>query len=43
VGWQVVNRGSYGVSIGADRVLFEIDFRFAPDGPKPAKNGLHLD
>lgn len=43
LGWQVVDRGSYGVSIGADRVPFEIDFRFVPDGSKPAKNRLHLD
>src|ERR1017187_1868186 len=43
LGWQVVNRGSYGVSIGADGVPFEIDFRLVPDGPKPAKNRLHLD
>jgi Glyoxalase-like domain len=43
LGWQVVDRGSYGVSIGADGVPFEIDFRFVPDGPKPAKNRLHLD
>ena len=43
LGWQVVDRGSYGVSIGADGVPFEIDFRFVPDGPKPVKNRLHLD
>jgi catechol-2,3-dioxygenase len=43
LGWQVVNRGSYGVSIGADSAPFEIDFRLVPDGPKPAKNRLHLD
>ena len=43
LGWQVVDRGSYGVSIGADGGPFEIDFRFVPDGPKPAKNRLHLD
>lgn len=43
LGWQVVNRGSYGVSIGADSSPFEIDFRFVPDGPKAAKNRLHLD
>ncbi len=43
LGWQVVNRGSYGVSIGADGAPFEIDFRLVPDGPKPAKNRLHLD
>jgi hypothetical protein len=43
LGWQVVNRGSYGVSIGADGGPFEIDFRFVPDGPKLTKNRLHLD
>jgi Glyoxalase-like domain len=43
LGWQVVNRGSYGVSIGVDDGPFEIDFRFVPDGPEPAKNRLHLD
>lgn len=43
LGWQVVNRGSYGVSIGMDGGPFEIDFRFVPDGPKAAKNRLHLD
>jgi catechol-2,3-dioxygenase len=43
LGWQVVNRGSYGVSIGAGGGPFEIDFRFVPDGPKLTKNRLHLD
>jgi catechol-2,3-dioxygenase len=43
LGWQVVNRGSYGVSIGAEGSPFEIDFRSVPDGPKPVKNRLHLD
>lgn len=43
LGWQVVDRGSYGVSIGVDGSPFEIDFRFVPDGPKLAKNRLHLD
>ena len=43
LGWQVVKRGSYGVSIGAGGSPFEIDFRFVPDGPKLAKNRLHLD
>jgi catechol-2,3-dioxygenase len=43
LGWQVVNRGSYGVSIGADSSPFEIDFRFVPDAAKAAKNRLHLD
>ena len=43
LGWQVVNRGHYGVSIGVAGGPFEIDFRFVPDGPKPAKNRLHRD
>jgi catechol-2,3-dioxygenase len=43
LGWQVVNRGSYGVSIGAEGSPFEIDFRSVPDRPKPVKNRLHLD
>jgi len=43
LGWQVVDRGNYGVSIGVDGGPFEIDFRFVPDGPKLAKNRLHLD
>jgi hypothetical protein len=43
LGWQVVMRGSYGVSIGVDGGPFEIDFRFVPDGPKLTKNRLHLD
>src|SRR5512135_3349781 len=43
LGWQVVDRGNYGVSTGVDGGPFEIDFRFVPDGPKLAKNRLHLD
>lgn len=43
LGWQIVKRGSYGVSIGASGVPFEIDFRTVPDRPKVAKNRLHLD
>ncbi len=43
LGWQVVNRGTYGASIGTENGPFEIDFRFVPDGPKAAKNRLHLD
>jgi catechol-2,3-dioxygenase len=43
LGWRLVNRGNYGVSIGVDGGPFEIDFRVVPDGPKPAKNRLHLD
>jgi hypothetical protein len=38
-----VKRGNYGVSIRASDSPFEIDFRFVPDGPKLAKNRLHLD
>jgi hypothetical protein len=43
LGWQIVKRGTYGVSIGDGDVPFEIDFRFVTDGPKRAKNRLHLD
>jgi catechol-2,3-dioxygenase len=43
LGWRVVDRGSYGVTIGVDGGPLEIDFRFVSDGPKPAKNRLHLD
>jgi catechol 2,3-dioxygenase-like lactoylglutathione lyase family enzyme len=43
LGWRVVNRGYYGVSIGLpDAVPFEIDFRTVPDRKK-VKNRLHLD
>jgi predicted enzyme related to lactoylglutathione lyase len=41
LGWKVVNRGYYGVSIGHDGPL-EIDFRVVPD-EKRSKNRLHLD
>ena len=43
LGWRIVNRGNYGVSIGVDGGPFEIDFRLVPAGPKPTKNRLHLD
>jgi catechol-2,3-dioxygenase len=43
LGWQLVKRGGYGVSIGMDGGPFEIDFRSVPDGPKVVKNRLHLD
>ena len=43
LGWQLIKRGSYGVSIGMDGGPFEIDFRSVPDGPKAVKNRLHLD
>ena len=42
LGWQIVNRGNYGVTIGGEGA-FEIDFRTVPDGPKSTKNRLHLD
>ena len=43
LGWQLVNRGGYGVTIGINGGPFEIDFRSVPDGPKTVKNRLHLD
>ena len=43
LGWEIVNRGGYGISIGADGGPFEIDMGHVPDGPKTAKNRLHLD
>jgi predicted enzyme related to lactoylglutathione lyase len=43
LGWQIVKRGGYGLSIGLDGGPFEIDFRSVPDGPKTVKNRLHLD
>src|SRR5215467_9514019 len=43
LGWQIVDRGGYGVSIGIGGGPFEIDFRSVPDGPKSVKNRLHLD
>jgi catechol-2,3-dioxygenase len=42
LGWQVVKRGGYGVTIAAEGTM-EIDFRTIPDGPKTTKNRLHLD
>jgi catechol-2,3-dioxygenase len=42
LGWAIVKRGGYGVTIAAEGTL-EIDFRTVPDGAKPAKNRLHLD
>jgi len=43
LGWQVVKRAYYGVSIGLPGSLpFEIDFRTVPDR-KLTKNRLHLD
>ena len=43
LGWQVANRGSYGVSNGAYSAPFEIASGLCPMGSKPAKNRLHLD
>jgi len=43
LGWPVVKRGYYGVTIGpTDNSPFEIDFRTVPDR-KTTKNRLHLD
>lgn len=38
LGWQVVNRGGYGVLIGTGDGSSEIDLRSVPDGPKPVRN-----
>lgn len=43
LGWQIIKRGDYGVSIGVDDGPFEIDFRTVPGEPHPTKNRLHLD
>jgi catechol-2,3-dioxygenase len=43
LGWQIIKRGNYGVTIGAEDGALEIDFRTVPDGAKAAKNRLHLD
>src|SRR4051794_14783583 len=43
LGWRIVQRGAYGVSIGNTNGPLEIDFRLVPDGPKSGKNRLHLD
>jgi hypothetical protein len=42
LGWEIVKRGGYGVTIAAEGTM-EIDFRTVLDGEKPAKNRLHLD
>lgn len=43
LGWKIVHRGYYGVSIGREAGgTFEIDFRVVPDA-KTVKNRLHLD
>jgi predicted enzyme related to lactoylglutathione lyase len=43
LGWQIIKRGGYGVTIAGAGGALEIDFRTVPDGPKAAKNRLHLD
>jgi predicted enzyme related to lactoylglutathione lyase len=44
LGWRIVERGDYGVSIGPESGgPFEIDFRVVPDAAKKSKNRLHLD
>ncbi len=43
LGWRIVERGEYGVSIGIEGGPCEIDFRTVPDGPKTEKNRVHLD
>jgi hypothetical protein len=43
LGWKIIERGDYGVSIGVPGGPFEIDFRFVPHAPNAGKNRLHLD
>jgi catechol-2,3-dioxygenase len=43
LGWQIIKRGEYGVTIGGEGGALEIDFRTVPDWPKARKNRLHLD
>jgi Glyoxalase-like domain len=43
LGWRIVKRGAYGVSIGSETTRLEIDFRAVPDPPQATKNRLHLD
>jgi catechol-2,3-dioxygenase len=43
LGWQIVKRGSYWVTIGVEGGPFEIDFRLVADMEKRDKNRLHLD
>ncbi len=43
LGWKIVHRGGYGVSIGREPgSAFQLDFRVVPD-VKREKNRLHLD
>ncbi|MFI6102451.1 VOC family protein [Lentzea sp. NPDC051213] len=43
LGWKIVHRGNYGVSIGREPdSTFQLDFRVVPD-VKREKNRLHLD
>jgi hypothetical protein len=43
-GWQQTPGGPSGATIGPPNGgMFEIDFRWVPDGPKAAKNRIHLD
>jgi predicted enzyme related to lactoylglutathione lyase len=43
LGWQIVRRGSYWLTIGHDDGPLEINFRTVPDPPNREKNRLHLD
>jgi len=51
LGWQVANRGWQRTEHGPDGVsiepkdggMFQIDFRWVPDGPPAGKNRIHLD
>ena len=43
LGWRIVERGEYGISIGIEGGPCEIDFRTVPDEPKTDKNRVHLD
>ena len=43
LGWNIVRRGDYWVTIGHDDGPLEINFRSVPDGPKAVKNRVHLD
>lgn len=42
LGWQIIKRGGYGVTIAGEDGALEIDFRTVPE-PKATKNRLHLD
>ena len=44
LGWHAVERADDdGMSIGSDDYPLRIDFLIVPDGPKRAKNRLHID